>query len=260
MKLIDIGCNLASKRLLPHLDRILAEAQEAGVIAQIITGSDAASNQTALELANRHSELYATAGYHPHHADDWHAPAHRLLLQTLARETRCVAVGEMGLDYHRNLARRDNQRRCFTDQLAIAKTVQKPVFLHEREAFADFSAILGEALPELAGAVWHCFTGTRTQMEALAERGVYFGITGWICDPVRGAELRDTVRHIPDERLMLESDAPYLTPKTLNPVPRINEPQYLPEVLRVVAECRGQSEADVARITTENARRFFGIA
>ena len=74
MKLIDIGCNLASKRLLPHLDRILAEAQEAGVIAQIITGSDAASNQTALELANRHSELYATAGYHPHHADDWHAP------------------------------------------------------------------------------------------------------------------------------------------------------------------------------------------
>ena len=96
-------------------------------------------------------------------------------------------------------------------------------------------------------------------MEALAEHGVYFGITGWICDPVRGAELRDTVRHIPDDRLMLESDAPYLTPKTLNPLPRVNEPQYLPEVLRVVAECRGQSEADVARITTENARRFFGI-
>ena len=153
----------------------------------------------------------------------------------------------MGLDYFRNLALPANQRRCFADQLAVAKTVQKPVFLHEREAFADFSAILGEALPELAGAVWHCFTGTRAQMETLAERGVYFGITGWICDPVRGAELRDIVRHIPDDRLMLESDAPYLTPKTLNPLPRVNEPQYLPEVLRVVAECRGQSEADVAR-------------
>ena len=258
--LIDIGCNLASSRLLPHVKRILAEAQEAGVIAQIITGSDAASNQTALELANRHSELYATAGYHPHHADDWHAPAHRLLLQTLAREPRCVAVGEMGLDYHRNLARRDNQRRCFADQLAIAKTVQKPVFLHEREAFADFSAILGEALPELAGAVWHCFTGTRAQMETLAERGVYFGITGWICDPVRGAELRDTVRHIPADRLMLETDAPYLTPKTLNPLPRVNEPRYLPAVLHEVARCRDEDPAALAAQTLANTRRFFGVS
>ena len=226
MKLIDIGCNLASKRLLPHLDRILAEAQEAGVIAQIITGSDAASNQTALELANRHSELYATAGYHPHHADDWHAPAHRLLLQTLARETRCVAVGEMGLDYHRNLARRDNQRRCFTDQLAI----------------------------------WHCFTGTRAQMEAMTERGLYIGITGWICDPERGAELRDTVRHIPADRLMLETDAPYLTPKTLNPLPRINEPRYLPAVLHEVARCRDEDPAALAAQTLANTRRFFGVS
>ena len=258
--LIDIGCNLASSRLLPHVKRILADARRAGVVQQIITGSDAASNETALALANTHAELYATAGFHPHHANDWQAPSHRLLLQTLAREPRCVAVGEMGLDYFRNLALPANQRRCFADQLAVAKTVQKPVFLHEREAFADFSAILGEALPELAGAVWHCFTGTRAQMETLAEHGVYFGITGWICDPVRGAELRNTVRHIPDERLMLESDAPYLTPKTLNPLPRVNEPQYLPEVLRVVAECRDQSEADVARLTTENARRFFCIA
>ena len=260
MKLIDIGCNLASKRLLPHLDRILAEAQEAGVIAQIITGSDAASNQTALELANRYSELYATAGYHPHHADDWHAPAHRLLLQTLARETRCVAVGEMGLDYHRNLARRDNQRRCFTDQLAIAKTVQKPVFLHERAAYADFAAILGDALPELAGAVWHCFTGTRAQMEAMTERGLYIGITGWICDPERGAELRDTVRHIPADRLMLETDAPYLTPKTLNPLPRVNEPRYLPAVLHEVARCRDEDPAALAAQTLANTRRFFGVS
>ncbi|EHM54139.1 hydrolase, TatD family [Cardiobacterium valvarum F0432] len=166
----------------------------------------------------------------------------------------------MGLDYHRNLARRDNQRRCFTDQLAIAKTVQKPVFLHERAAYADFAAILGDALPELAGAVWHCFTGTRAQMEAMTERGLYIGITGWICDPERGAELRDTVRHIPADRLMLETDAPYLTPKTLTPLPRFNEPRYLPAVLHEVARCRDEGPAALAAQILANTRRFFGVS
>ncbi|MDO4643623.1 MAG: TatD family hydrolase [Cardiobacteriaceae bacterium] len=259
MKIIDIGCNLASPRLLPHLIRILDDAQHAGVIAQIITGSDAASNETALELAERYPELYATAGFHPHHANDWKPHSHPLQLQTLAQSPRCVAIGEMGLDYFRNLADPRNQRRCFIDQLTIAKTTQKPVFLHERNAYQDFSAILTEALPELTGAVWHCFTGNRAQMEAMADSGLYFGITGWICDPERGVALREVVRHIPADRLMIESDAPYLTPKTLNPVPRCNEPQYLLEVLRMVAQCRNEAPEETARQTRINSQRFFNL-
>lgn len=259
MNIIDIGCNLTSSRFSGQLERIIRDARSAGVIAQILTGTSIQSNEQALALANTYPDLYATAGFHPHHANDWYPHSHRLMLQSLGRETRCVAVGETGLDYFRNLALPANQRKCFADQLDIAKTLQKPVFLHERHAYSDFAAMLTEALPELSAAVWHCFTGTRAQMEEMADCDLYFGITGWICDPKRGATLRETVRYIPDERLMLETDAPYLTPKTLNPVPTVNEPQYLPEVLRVVAQSRQQSQAEIARITTDNAVRFFNL-
>lgn len=259
MNIIDIGCNLTSSRFSGQHERIIRAARQAGVVAQILTGTSIQSNEQALTLANTYPDLYATAGFHPHHANDWSAPKHRVMLQAFGRHPRCVAVGETGLDYFRNLALPAKQRKCFIDQLEIARIVQKPVFLHERQAYDDFAAILTEMLPELTGAVWHCFTGTRAQMEEMAGRGVYFGITGWICDAKRGAALREIVRYIPDNRLMIETDAPYLTPKTLNPVPPVNEPQYLPEVLRIVALCRGQSTKELAEITTANALRFFRL-
>ena len=260
MNLIDIGCNLTSQCLYHDRDRIIADAHAAGVHTQILTGTDPDSNQRALELANQYSELYATAGHHPHHANEWQPHSHRAALQALAKAPRIVAVGEMGLDYNRNFATPANQRRCFEDQLAIAATVSKPVFLHERDAYNDFIAILTDALPDLTGAVWHCFTGNQEQLERAIELGLYIGITGWVCDPKRGEDLRRIVAHIPDDRLMLETDAPYLTPKNLQPTPRTNEPQYLTYVLDTVAECREQSREHVAKITTANAQRFFNIS
>lgn len=257
--LIDIGCNLTSPRLLPNLAQILSSAQGAGVVKQILTGTDLISNEQALTLANQYPELYATTGHHPHHANDWHPKHHPIAIQALARHPRVVAVGEMGLDYHRNLATPANQRKSFNAQLEIAKTVGKPVFLHERHAADDFFAILTPALPELQGAVWHCFTGNLDQLRQALELGLYIGITGWICDPERGQSLRDIVHHIPDERLMIESDAPYLTPKTLTPTPRTNEPQYLPEVLRVLAQCRQQNPQTLAQLIYENTQRFFRL-
>lgn len=257
--IIDIGCNLSSQRLLPNAERIIAEAQAVGVVAQILTGSDLSSSEQAYDLTQRYPNLYATAGSHPHHANDWKPNSHPAAFQTFARQDKVVAVGEMGLDYFRNLSTPANQRKSFSDQLAIAKAVNKPVFLHERQAFVDFMAILSPALPELSGAVWHCFTGTGEQLEQALEIGLYIGITGWICDPERGKVLRDIVKHIPDDRLMIESDAPYLTPKTLQPTPRTNEPKYLPEVLRVVAQQRQQSLEHVATTTTANAKRFFKL-
>lgn len=257
--MIDIGVNLASKRLLSRVAELVASAEQVGVVAQIITGSDEASNQSALALAHQYPQLYATAGFHPHHANEFQ-PKHRLLIQTLARDERCVAVGEMGLDYVRNYATRANQIRCFEAQLHIAKDVQKPVFLHERGAYDDFAPLLKSALPELSGAVWHCFTGTRAQMEELADLGVYFGITGWLCDPVRGQDLRETVRHIPRDKLMIETDAPYLSPKTLTPVPSVNEPKYLPEVLRVLSECLNCDPQALESQLDHNTRAFFKLA
>lgn len=257
--LIDIGCNLTSPRLLRDLDRVLAEARAAGVVQQILTGTDPSSNEASLALATQHADLFATAGHHPHHANDWQPHSHRAALQALARADGVVAVGEMGLDYHRNFAKPVNQRRCFSDQLVVAATVAKPVFLHERDAYDDFLAILRPMLPALPGAVWHCFTGSTQALETVLDLGLYIGITGWICDPVRGALLREQVKRIPDDRLMIETDAPYLTPKTLQPTPRTNEPKYLVEVLKMLAHCRGQSLEHVAQITTANARRFFAL-
>lgn len=257
--IIDIGCNLTSSRLYPEIPRILAEARGAGVVQQIITGSDWQSNELGLQLTEHYRELFTTAGFHPHHASQWNPQYHPALLQMICRDERVVAVGEMGLDYFRNLSSALQQQRCFHDQLAVASIVQKPVFLHMRAAFPDFQRILSSYLPSIPKAVWHCFTGTRSELHWALDHGLYIGITGWICDPKRGDNLRDIVPEIPDDRLMIESDAPYLTPKTLLPCPLNNEPKYLPEVLRVVAQCRQQTMSHVAAITTNNAHAFFNI-
>ncbi len=259
LSLIDIGCNLTSPRLLRDLERVLRDAEKAGVCTQILTGTDQESNQASLDLAVRYPHLYSTVGFHPHHADQWQPHSHPALHIAAAKHPRVVAVGEMGLDYFRNFSSQNNQRKCFTDQLDIAIQIQKPVFLHERNAFDDFRAIMQTYLSALKGAVWHCFTGNGEQLDWALEHDLYIGITGWIADPERGKIQRDIVKNIPDNRLMIETDAPYLTPKTLQPTPRTNEPQYLPEVLRVIAECRQQDYAELAALTTENARRFFDI-
>lgn len=257
--LIDIGCNLTSPRLISHLDRILKDADVAGVTTQILTGTDTQSNEASLNLACQYPNLYATVGFHPHHANDWNPHTHPTAHLASAKHKRIVAIGEMGLDYFRNLAKPANQQKCFADQLDIAIQAQKPVFLHERNAFNDFKAILTPRLAYLEGAVWHCFTGNQAQLEWAIENGLYIGITGWIADPERGKTLREIVRHIPNDRIMIETDAPYLTPKTLTPTPRTNEPQYLPEVLRILAEAREQNIDELAKLTTQNAKQFFHL-
>jgi TatD DNase family protein len=172
-----------------------------------------------------------------------------------------VAVGECGLDYFRNFSPREAQLEAFRRQLDIARDTGLPVFLHQRDAHDDFVEILESALPEISRAVAHCFTGEHESLREYLAMGLYIGITGWICDERRGQHLHDIVEVIPDDRLLIETDAPYLLPRTIRPKPktRRNEPMYLPEVLKVVAEARGQSLEHVAQVTTENARRFFNL-
>jgi TatD DNase family protein len=260
-KLIDIGANLAHDSFDDDRDDVLQRALDAGVVRIVVTGSSDASNVRAAELAAGHpGVLYSTAGVHPHHATDYTAASDALIRQ-LADTKAVVAIGECGLDYFRNFSPREAQLAAFKQQLEIAKDTGLPVFLHQRDAHDDFVEILEPALPDLSRAVAHCFTGEGESMREYLAMGLYIGITGWICDERRGKHLHDIVQIIPDDRLLLETDAPYLLPRTLRPKPktRRNEPAHLVEVVKTVAEARNQSVAHVAAVTTENANRFFGL-
>ena len=261
LSLIDIGANLAHDSFDEDRDDVIDAAAAAGVGRLVITGSSEASSRSAASLADqRPSQLYATAGVHPHHASDFSSAAHATINE-LADLPQVVAIGECGLDFFRNFSPRNSQLDAFEQQLSIAVEKQLPVFLHQRDAHDDFVNVLQPALPKLPRAVAHCFTGTDEELEQYVDMGLYIGITGWICDERRGLHLRDIIHRIPADRLMLETDAPYLLPRTLRPKPktRRNEPKYLPEVLRIVAESLGKSIAEVAATTTANAVRFFAL-
>lgn len=259
-ELFDIGLNLTHDSFDRDRDEVLAHARAAGVARMLITGSDVAHSRKALELVRQHPQvLRATAGVHPHHAKDLHA-ADEAALRELLSQPEVVAVGECGLDYFRNFSTPTDQERAFRLQLELAVTTGKPVFLHERDAHSAFVGIVGEYLPRIQGGVAHCFTGTAEQVSKYIELGLYVGVTGWICDERRGQALREAVRHIPLDRLLIETDAPYLIPRDLKPKPSShrNEPQYLPAVLQRLAACRDESAEILAAATTANARRLFG--
>jgi len=259
--LIDIGANLTHDSFDDDRDEMLQRANDAGVTRMIVTGSSNQGSIDAVALARTQpGRLYATAGVHPHHAADFDASSVELITE-LADDETVVAVGECGLDYFRNFSPRSAQLKAFQSQLDIAAETTLPVFLHQRDAHDDFVDVLEPMLPKLTRAVAHCFTGEGESLREYLAMGLWIGVTGWICDERRGAHLHEIVSIIPDNRLLIETDAPYLLPRTIQPKPRSrrNEPAYLTEVLRVVAEARGQSEEHVARITTQNAMRFFNL-
>ncbi len=258
MQLIDIGANLAHDSFDADRDAVLEHARSAGVVQMVVTGSSEAATRGAIALARaHHGVLFATAGMHPHHASDWQSAA--AAFETLAREPEVVAVGECGLDYFRDFSPRELQRRAFGAQLELATRTGKPVFLHQRDAHEDFLAILREH--RVTRGVAHCFTAGEQERDAYLELGLHIGITGWINDERRGLHLREVVRGIPADLLMIESDAPYLLPRDIKPMPksRRNEPKYLPYVARAIAQARGESVEDVARASTACARAFFGL-
>ena len=262
LDLIDIGSNLTHQSFTADRDAVMARAWEAGVRRQVITGADLAGSTQAAALAAEHPKrLWSTAGVHPHHAESFVAAQRGELVDLLGLEC-VVAVGECGLDYFRNLSPPDAQRRAFIEQLEIAAHVRKPVFLHQRDAHADFAAILQDfAGPSLRG-VAHCFTGGDVELETYLGLGLYIGITGWACDERRGIELRRSVPRIPADRLLIETDAPYLLPRDLDPKPksRRNEPCYLPHIAAAVARLRGETLEAVAAATTRNAVALFALA
>ena len=258
--LVDIGVNLAHESFAADRDAVIERAFTAGVRQMVITGSSLESTEQAIRYArNLPGRLFATAGVHPHHASDWNAQT-RAAIESAARMQEVVAVGECGLDYYRDLAPRAAQRAAFEAQLEVAARSGKPVFLHQRDAHEDFTAILRSVGGTYTG-VAHCFTGDRRELDAYLDLGLHIGITGWICDERRGAHLISLMRFIPAARLLIETDAPYLMPRNLrSPAPtRRNEPAWLVHIAEAVAMARGESLQSFAAASTAAARALFHL-
>lgn len=260
-ELIDIGINLTHDSYDHDREEVLRRALEVGVVQFVVTGASLEGSRAAMALARAAPRiLRATAGCHPHHAVDLDDVSFAQLCE-IAEDPLIAAVGETGLDYHRNFSAPREQRLAFERQVDLAIRIRKPLFLHERDAHADFMAILRERRAQLPAAVLHCFTGNAEALDACLEFGLYIGITGWICDERRGLHLRELVARIPAGRLMIETDGPYLLPRDLQPKPesRRNEPMYLSHIARVIAEARGETPKSLAAHTTATARKFFAL-
>jgi TatD DNase family protein len=261
MQLIDIGANLGHESFRHDLPEVLARAQAQGVVQLIVTGASADGSRDAFALAQTHPGLlFATAGVHPHHASDYDADT-EILLRELHAKPEIKAVGETGLDYNRDFSPRDAQRFAFERQLQLAIDCGKPLFLHQRDAHEDFIACMDNVKGRVGPAVVHCFTGERAELFDYLDRDFYIGITGWICDERRGSHLRELVKSIPSDRLMLETDAPYLLPRTVRPAPshRRNEPMYLKHICAEVARDRGEETNVTATNATSTTRTFFSL-
>ena len=261
MELIDIGCNLTHDSFDSDLGEVVEKAREAGVVQMIVTGASEQGSPHAFQLARDFPGiLYATAGVHPHHADTYTDATHAML-RDLAMHDEVVAVGETGLDYFRDFSPRDRQRQAFERQLGIGEETGLPLFLHMRDAHQDFHRILSEHRDRLSDVVVHCFTGAREEMHQYLDLDCHIGITGWICDERRGTHMKEYLGDIPADRLLVETDAPYLKPRNLRPKVKShrNEPRFLPWITGTLAAVRNEHPEKLAAQTTANASRFFRL-
>lgn len=261
LELVDIGVNLTHARFADDRAAVVARAAEVGVRRMVLTGINIPESRSAAAYANTAPQYFrSTAGIHPHYADTWSLNT-LTELREIANNPLVAAMGEMGLDYNRDFSPRHRQRTAFTEQLALAVSLNRPVFLHQRDAEADFLSILAEFHQALPGMVLHCFTGDRAFLERCLALNLSIGVTGWICDERRGQALADCVSDIPLNRLMIETDAPFLLPRDLTTKPRNgrNEPAYLPHILARVADLTGHPIEAIAHTTHQTSINFFGF-
>lgn len=261
--LFDIGANLTSDRF--NLDRaeIIERAIQHNVNKILVTGTNIDESIKALELAERYPDnLFSTAGIHPHDAKTFNNESlHKL--RSLCANKRVKAIGETGLDFNRNFSEPKQQIKSFEQHIELAIELGLPLFLHERDAFKTQYEILRSYRDQLNNAVIHCFTGTKEECFRYLDLDLYIGITGWICDPKRGLSLQAIVKDIPIDRLMIETDAPYLLPKT-SPKATVskkgrNEPCTLPLILETIASYHTSDMRALATASYDNSCRFFKL-
>ncbi len=256
---IDIGANLTHKSFRGDVERVMENARAVGLEHIVVTGTSIESSRAARALSEQHHRFLSfTAGIHPHDATTFDADSIARLRQ-LAKSNCLVAIGECGLDFNRDFSPRDVQRVCFEAQLELAANMKLPLFLHERDAHETVLGLLRGFRDRLTDGVVHCFTGTESEARAYLELDLHLGVTGWICDERRGLHLRELVKMIPADRLMVETDSPYLAPRDLRPRVHRNEPKYLPHILQHVAVCRGVAWESLAAQVLATTRRFFRL-
>ena len=259
--LIDIGLNLANHRFTRDWEQVVARAYAAGVERFILTGTSLKISKEAALLTEKMAPrtAYFTAGVHPHYASELSADG-LAELRALLSHPNAVAVGETGLDYNRDLSPRDVQRAALEAQVDLACSLDKPLFLHERDAAPDLLAILDNFKGRLPRCVVHCFTGSEAIAQQYVERGFYLGITGWVGQKKRNQDLLQALQAIPPERTMLETDAPYLTPPGYTPsIAGRNEPAALPRVAELLALARGVPVEQVRADAYAATIKFFGL-
>ncbi|WP_440875062.1 TatD family hydrolase [Thalassotalea sp. PLHSN55] len=259
--MIDIGVNLTNTRFDKDRALVIERAQEANVVAMLVTGTNVSESIKAHQLCLQYPNyLYSTAGVHPHDADNV-SDDYLDELRRLAQFQQVKAIGECGLDFNRNFSKPEQQLKVFAEQIALASELELPLFLHQRDAFEPWMELLQPFINKVPAMVSHCFTGSLSEVKQCLDAGMYIGITGWLCDPKRGQALRDLVSYIPLDRLMIETDAPYLTPKNIRPKPKSsrNEPSYLCHIVNRLSELTGYTEQELIKNSVANTRLVFSL-
>ena len=258
--MIDIGVNLTHPSLFNELESNIGQWQQKGIRSIIAIASDLEESDTLKNVcAESSANIYQTVGCHPHYADTWNTDSTAIVKELIRSSDHCVAIGETGLDFNRNYSTRENQITAFQEQIQIAVESSLPLYLHEREAEETLQAILLSQIGQTVNGVLHCFTGSKSTLQRYLDLGLYIGVTGWICDERRGQELQESIRYIPKDRILFETDAPYLLPRTLRPRPKKNHPQYLPHILEQAALHSGLDIEELKQISTDNCKRLFNL-
>ena len=254
----DIGANLTHESFKKDLDMVIKEAKLNKVKKICITSTTVEDTKISLKISEKEQDFFiTTCGIHPHYADTFKESNIKEIKQ-LSEHTSVKAIGETGLDFNRNFSKKENQILCFKSQIEIAQELNLNLFLHQRDAHKDFMNCFNNVDLKV-NAVVHCFTEDKEKFYEYLDRGFWIGFTGLICDPVRGKHMIDLISNMPLDRIMIETDSPYLMPKNLKIKGRRNEPKFIVEVAKRIASLQNKSLEDISQIFFENSLKFFDL-
>ena len=256
--LFDIGANLTHESFNKDLNSVIEKSLTNGIKNICVTGCDLEDSRKAIEIAKLFPKnLITTCGIHPHYADSFDENSSSEII-SICKNSLVTAIGETGLDFNRNFSKKEKQIQSFLNHIEIANSLNLPMFLHQRDAHQDFMDCINTEKPEVKCIV-HCFTGQKNELEEYLIKDFYIGLTGWICDPKRGAHLEELIPIIPLDKLLIETDSPYLLPKNLKVKGRRNEPSFLNEILKKIVEVRKETETEIKEALMKNSLCFFNL-